>query len=258
MSPQDELIGLITGVVAPETWEDVGGQGHVTSIGQTLVIAQTESVHDQVAALLQELRQTRSGQRIVTLHAYWLWQLDEQVAQLLTPAAGLPRGVVPPELFQEWRASEAPEGMRHYLASLTCHNGQTVHVQAGKQSLQVTGMTPIVGSEPGYAPQVAVVQEGAVLQVTPTCSTSDSQVTLDLQSRVTLLCSSEQTVRQAETGNVPMQTATALDRPVVLMQRLATTTRLSLNQITLIGGMSFAEQAEARNLYLYVLVTLPE
>ena len=258
VSPQDELIRLITEVVAPDTWDDVGGHGSITGIGQTLVISQTESVHDQVAVLLQQLRQTRSGQRIVTLHAFWLWQPDEQVAQLLTPAAGVPRGVVPPELFREWRATEAPEGVRHYLASLTCHNGQTVHIQAGKQSLQVTGMTPIVGSEPGYAPQVAVVQEGAVLQVTPCCTASDNQVTLDLQSRVTLLCPSEPTVRQAEPGDVPMQTATALDRPVLLMQRLATTTRLALNQITLIGGMSFAEKAEARNLYLYVLVTLPE
>ena len=97
-----------------------------------------------------------------------------------------------------------------------------------------------------------------MLQVTPTYCASDNQVTLDLHSRVTILQPSEQVGRQAESGNLPLQSATAIDKPVLHMQRLSTTTRLATDQITLIGGMSFAEQTEARNLYLYVLVSLSE
>lgn len=259
LSQHDLLIGLITSTIAPDTWDDVGGRGSINGLGQTLVISQTASVHEQVAALLQALRDNPGNRRTLTLHAYWLWQTDEQVAELQRSSGkGLPRGVVPPDRFQQWRSAEAPEGVRHYLASITCYNGQTVHVQAGSQSLHVTGINPVVGSESAYGPQVSLVQEGAVLQVTPTYCASDNQVTLDLHSRVTILQPSEQVGRQAESGNLPLQSATAIDKPVLHMQRLSTTTRLATDQITLIGGMSFAEQTEARNLYLYVLVSLSE
>ena len=159
---------------------------------------------------------------------------------------GSPRGVVPPGLWQQWLSNSAPDGLHHYLASITCFSGQTVHVQAGMQNLHVTGITPVVGSEPAYGPQVAIVQDGAVLQVTPVCRPGDPLVTLDVHSRVTLRQPSEPSGRQPgiEIGNMPLQSATAIDRPVLRVQRLSTTTRLLMDQVTLIGGMSFTEDVE--------------
>lgn len=58
--PEEKLIEIITSMVAPDTWEETGGTGNVTSLGgelQGLVIAQTDQVHDQIADLLEKLRQ---------------------------------------------------------------------------------------------------------------------------------------------------------------------------------------------------------
>ena len=122
LSQHDLLIGLITSTIAPDTWDDVGGRGSINGLGQTLVISQTASVHEQVAALLQALRDNPGNRRTLTLHAYWLWQTDEQVAELQRSSGkGLPRGVVPPERFQQWRSAESARrraplsGIHHLL-----------------------------------------------------------------------------------------------------------------------------------------------
>jgi hypothetical protein len=56
----DSLIDAITGTIKPESWEDVGGAGAVDPVNavacKTLVIAQTNRIHDEVAKLLAELR----------------------------------------------------------------------------------------------------------------------------------------------------------------------------------------------------------
>ena len=58
--PAEKLIEVITGMVVPDTWEETGGTGKITSLGDTantLVIAQTDQVHDQIADLLEKLRE---------------------------------------------------------------------------------------------------------------------------------------------------------------------------------------------------------
>jgi RNA polymerase sigma factor (sigma-70 family) len=62
----EKLIEIIQSMVAPDTWEEQGGTGKITSLGEptntlgapasTLVIAQTDLVHDQIADLLEKLR----------------------------------------------------------------------------------------------------------------------------------------------------------------------------------------------------------
>ena len=54
------MIEIITSMVAPDTWEETGGTGKITGLGDTmhgLVIAQTDQIHDQIADLLEKLRQ---------------------------------------------------------------------------------------------------------------------------------------------------------------------------------------------------------
>ena len=58
--PEEKLIEIITSMVAPDTWEETGGTGKITGLGDTmhgLVIAQTDQIHDQIADLLEKLRQ---------------------------------------------------------------------------------------------------------------------------------------------------------------------------------------------------------
>jgi RNA polymerase sigma factor (sigma-70 family) len=62
--PVEKLIEIIQSMVAPTTWEEVGGMGKITSLGDTLpglVIAQTDQVHNQIADLLEKLRQAEAA-----------------------------------------------------------------------------------------------------------------------------------------------------------------------------------------------------
>ncbi len=53
----DDLADVITGTVAPESWEDVGGDGAVKFLGDVMFIRQTDPVQRQVQGLLAALRQ---------------------------------------------------------------------------------------------------------------------------------------------------------------------------------------------------------
>ncbi len=69
------LIDLIQGTVAADTWDTVGGQGAIRPFetNLSLVVSQTQEVHDQIADLLEQLRRLQDLQvtievRFITLN----------------------------------------------------------------------------------------------------------------------------------------------------------------------------------------------
>jgi general secretion pathway protein D len=71
----ESLIELITSTVFPTTWDDVGGPGSITQFqgNLSLVISQTQEVHEEVADLLEQLRRLQDLQvtvevRFITLN----------------------------------------------------------------------------------------------------------------------------------------------------------------------------------------------
>ena len=50
------LLAMLRELVAPESWQSAGGQGNVVIDGQSLVVAQTAAVHDQVSVFCEKLR----------------------------------------------------------------------------------------------------------------------------------------------------------------------------------------------------------
>jgi general secretion pathway protein D len=71
----DSLIQLITSTIAPTTWDEVGGSGSIEEFrtNLSLVISQTEDVHDQIRDLLEQLRRLQDLQvtievRFITLN----------------------------------------------------------------------------------------------------------------------------------------------------------------------------------------------
>jgi general secretion pathway protein D len=71
----DSLIQLITSTIAPTTWDEVGGSGSIEEYrtNLSLVISQTEDVHDQIRDLLEQLRRLQDLQvtievRFITLN----------------------------------------------------------------------------------------------------------------------------------------------------------------------------------------------
>lgn len=70
----DKLIDLIKTTVKPETWDDGGGTGTISSfnVNLSLVVSQTQEVHEQIANLLEQLRRLQDLQitiecRFITL-----------------------------------------------------------------------------------------------------------------------------------------------------------------------------------------------
>lgn len=70
----DSLIDLITQTIAPTTWDQNGGPGSVAPFetNLTLVVSQTQEIHEQIADLLQQLRRLQDLQvtievRFITL-----------------------------------------------------------------------------------------------------------------------------------------------------------------------------------------------
>jgi general secretion pathway protein D len=71
----DTLIDLITSTIAPTTWDTVGGPGSIEGFptNLSLVISQTQDVHEQIADLLDQLRRLQDLQvtievRFITLN----------------------------------------------------------------------------------------------------------------------------------------------------------------------------------------------
>jgi general secretion pathway protein D len=60
----DTIKHLIVSTIEPESWDEAGGQGHIQSNDSTLslVIRQTQKVHDEIRDLLQQLRRLQDLQ----------------------------------------------------------------------------------------------------------------------------------------------------------------------------------------------------
>src|SRR6185295_14732333 len=71
----DTLVDLITTTVKPQTWDEVGGPGSVSRFPNnlSLVISQTQEVHEEIVYLLDQLRRNQDLQvtievRFITLN----------------------------------------------------------------------------------------------------------------------------------------------------------------------------------------------
>ena len=103
MADFDTLIELITSTIAPDTWDAVGGPGAIESFptNLSLVISQTQDVHDQIADLLAQLRRLQDLQvtievRFITLRDDFFerigvdfdFNIDDNVTELPRDDAG--------------------------------------------------------------------------------------------------------------------------------------------------------------------------
>jgi len=77
MADFDTLIELLTSTVAPDTWDAVGGPGAIEPFptNLSLVISQTQDVHDQIADLLAQLRRLQDLQ--VTIEVRFITLRDD-------------------------------------------------------------------------------------------------------------------------------------------------------------------------------------
>ncbi|HEV3021456.1 MAG TPA: hypothetical protein VGX76_03280, partial [Pirellulales bacterium] len=95
----DPLIDLITTTIKPQTWDEVGGPGSISAFSNnlSLVISQTEEVHQAIADLLEQLRRNQDLQvtievRFITLNDNFFERIGVDFQFNVTN----PNAVVPP------------------------------------------------------------------------------------------------------------------------------------------------------------------
>jgi hypothetical protein len=59
---EDDLVDLITQVVEPASWAEVGGPGSIQAVPGGLVVSQSRSEHEQIASLVDDLRRLKAGE----------------------------------------------------------------------------------------------------------------------------------------------------------------------------------------------------
>ncbi len=271
----DQLIEVIQSSIAMDRWADVGGDYSINRLGTSLLINADEDTHNQVEKLLDLLRVKWGTLRTITVEAWWLWLDDAELNGLLAaPAEATAVGTVDAEAWQQRLAAAAQQENARggFRARLTCYNSQTVHAFVGGQRLAVLGIEPILVNEEGenpagtvaYQPQIAAVQDGAVLQVTPMTNASGKIVVLDLRSLI--IETLPEAPRPAEANEVQAapgevgQIVAVVERPQQSSYRLSTTLRVPIDSIVLAGGMttSLRPAADEKALYLFVRTQVRE
>lgn len=259
----DQLMEVIKTTIRPDEWK--GGESRIAVIGASLVVTATDDAHQQISALLDLFRQRWGSLKTVSLRAWWLWLDEDELSDALEPARGAAPmfGAVSDGAWKKLRKLATEGNRRGYSSAVTCYNGQTVFTLAGDQRLAVTGLTPVFGPDEkssgvAYEPLVTAVHNGAVLQVTPLATRNGKYVVLDIHSRVNLVDKNSAPPRaEAVPAGDPRQVAQAIERPSLQSQRISTTLRVPVQQVTLVGGMTFGA-AENRNLYLFVQGSIQE
>jgi hypothetical protein len=265
----DSLVHTITSTISPDEWDDVGGRSSIKSLGSSLIVSAPVDVHDKVSALLDLFRKRWRSLRTISLEAHWLWLTEAELASAPLADKNQPAfGAVSDEAWAKLRDLAAKRAEQHpgYHATITCYNGQTVHLLAGGQQIVVSGINPVVGGNKegaGYHPLARIVHEGAALQVTPIATRTAKYVVADVHSRVNLLTGpAEKLVAQAErplAAGDAAQVVGALDRPVLHSQQLSTTLRIPVGNPALVGGMTFLSGgANEPNLYLFLTAHVQE
>jgi hypothetical protein len=59
----DKLLEAVTASVHPDAWSQLGGACQASVIGNVLVIAATENVHEEVSGFMEKLQRTLDGDR---------------------------------------------------------------------------------------------------------------------------------------------------------------------------------------------------
>ncbi|NLF71054.1 MAG: general secretion pathway protein GspD [Candidatus Anammoximicrobium sp.] len=114
MADFDTLIDLITTTIAPQSWDTVGGPGSIEGFptNLSLVVSQTQEVHEQIADLLDQLRRLQDLQvtievRFITLNDSFYerigidfdFEVDDNSAQIAGQNSILPDDTGPSMAF---------------------------------------------------------------------------------------------------------------------------------------------------------------
>ena len=235
----------------------------------TLIVTGDELVHELVHRHLKMLRSVASNTiRSVTVSATWLSLTDEEYRQL---ASEPKNGVV----LADENALNALSEDQVDFGTITCFDGQTVHIVSGELRNRVQTVSPVVGSlennklrnsqvaeknkqsviqnaglrsEPqeiqesgssiGYKPITEMINEGAMLELTPIIVPDADSAIVNVISNITLPMNSKD-------DGVSFSNVITLDRQHVRSQQFRTSLRMPLAKPVIVGGSTIQVEGDA-------------
>ena len=188
----ESISTLIVNLIDPQSWTNSGvGTGEIIELGNTLLIRQTESVHEQVAAFLKSLTSSAVGTATYEVEAWWLPTTEPSTMQLKNLLNG---NLEEATVLEQLAALVQDEGGYHGI--LLCPDRVTTHMASGKKVPVIIGSTPVVGTgSAGHSPTVQVLHLGLMLEARVTSvpdylipevdGKKSEQIELNFRSQVT-------------------------------------------------------------------------
>lgn len=271
----ESLVGAVKQTVSPDEWDDSNGDASISILGNTLLISATESMHEQIANLMDLFREQWGKLKTVSVQAFWIESDSAQVSELLDSDAKNPIvGKVNGNKWSQFLGKANEEKRVAYSASLCGQNGQTLHTVSGQQHYVVLNADPIYTfhgtreliededvdmleqSLAGLKPVRTLFQEGAAIQVSPLATRGGKFVILDLHTRVNEYSKTEgananNIVARGKNGN---ELSMPLENRPFISYRLSTTVRCPNNEVVLAGGMTYDNNQDVSQSDLYLFV----
>lgn len=269
-----DLKRVLVTLVAPESWDEHGGEGALQQLGTSLVVRQTEAVHQQIEYLLGQLRKGSGKRKTVTIDARWLF-LDSDDLQRLMP----PDHQGPPKIDRQVLAgyTRRPSSIRGLT---NCFTGQLVYLVSGTQRNVVSSFIPVVGSldgpeqrgahyaslkggadyfftaqsglgdrdfpssylaqrqrAVGYQPVIQTSNFGVLLEIRPTLIPGNDRAIVDLRSTLTVPGEPLDPGLGRQPVSSPL--TPTVDRVAIETHQLANTLSVPLGHPTLAGGLTY-------------------
>lgn len=255
------VVSLVKDTVEPESWRDNGGGiGSIRALGTVLVITQNRTTHEQIAALISQLRQDPAVSTIMGVRVFWIALEPTEVAGLYANrkqgAGGVSEMVEVPESLLD-------KAHLYAMGQTMCFNGQSVSLSAARSKNYISDLTPVVSTNAmGFDPTMSVASSDILLQVTPQLVPSSSgapSAAIDVQSLVTESNLAEP-IAPAVATTAPLtmpRGVTTIDRLNQLTQQFSTTLRVPLRKKILIGGSTLepiSKESASRQLFLVIEV----
>jgi len=157
----ESISNLIVNYIDPQSWTNSGvGTGEIIELGNTLMIRQTESVHQQVAEFLKSLTSSAIGTGTYLVEAWWLPTTEPSTMQLKNLLSG---NLDEAAVLEQLAALCQNEGGLH--GQLLCRDRVTTHMASGRKVPVIIGSIPVVGTgSAGHSPTVQVLHLGLMLE----------------------------------------------------------------------------------------------
>lgn len=266
-----ELAALIRRTIDPATWERRPHE--VTALAGQLVVTQTPEVHGRVAEFLRTLREAR--QVMVTVSAKLITVDESILGRLPSPARERLLAEALPDTGASSAATTAPaltsaddvaalmEVVRSGRGAgatvvtapqVTVFSGQRAYVVVSNQRAYVRGFTAT--SRPAgqwaVAPDIGVVDAGAVFDVRAAASADRTSVTLDLRQQVSEVTSMDTTAPTTGPTTGPAGMTIAVEQPSVGVRTFRTAVTIPAGRTVIVTGFSTESRSGKTRTFLLV------